>query len=202
MKLYYTPGACSMAPHIALREAGLKFDLEKVDLKEKKTETGAKYLEVNPKGSVPALKRDDGQVMTEVAVVLQYIADQKPDAKLAPKQGAPDRYKLKEWLNFVSSEVHKGLSPMFHPAMNDGWKKAVFENADRRFGYLANHLEKNPYLLGNQYSVADSYLFTILGWTKHFNYDLGKFPVLKAYVDRIAARPAVQAAMKAEGLVK
>jgi glutathione S-transferase len=202
MKLYFFPGACSLSPHIALREAGFKFDLEKVDLKAKKTAGGEDYLAVNPKGYVPALRLDDGQVLTEAANIVQYIADRKPEAKLAPAAGTPQRYKLQEWLNFLATEVHKGTSPLFNPATPDSWKEVVKENLGKRYEFVAKHLAKQPYLMGETFSVADGYLFTLLNWTKFVNIDLGKWPALKAYYDRVAARPAVQEALAAEGLVK
>jgi glutathione S-transferase len=202
MKLYFVPGACSLSPHIAMREAGLKFDMEKVDLKAKKTASGGDYLAVNPKGYVPALTLDNGQTLTEAAAIVQYIADQKPAAKLAPAAGTPERYKLQEWLNFLATEVHKGTTPLFNPATPDSWKLVVTETLGRRYDYLAKHLEKQPFLMGQDFSVADGYLFTLLNWTKFVGIDLGKWPVLKAYSERVAARPAVQEALKAEGLLK
>ncbi len=202
MKLYFSPGACSLSPHIALREAGMAFDLEKVDLKAKTLANGADYKAVNPKGYVPALTLDDGRTLTEVAAVVQYVADKKPEAKLAPPSGTAERQKLQEWLNFLATEVHKGTSPLFNPATPDAWKQIVLGKLGERYDYLAKHLEKQPYLMGQNFSVADGYLFTLLNWTNFLKIDLGKWPVLKAYYDRVAARPKVQEAMKAEGLVK
>lgn len=202
MKLYFFPGACSLAPHIALREAGLKFDTEKVDLKAKKTASGADYLAVNPKGYVPALTLDNGQTLTEAGAIVQYIADQKPDAKLAPAHGTPERYKLQEWLNFISTEIHKGTTPLFNPATPDAYKAMATETLGKRYDYLSKHLEKNQFLLGQQFTVADGYLFTVLNWGKFVGIDIGKWPVLKAFQDRVAARPKVQDALKAEGLMK
>lgn len=202
MKLYYLPGACSLAPHIALREAGFAFDLDKVDRNTKQTAGGEDYNAVNPKGYVPALKLDDGQVLTEASTIVQYVADRKPEAKLAPPNGAPARYRLQEWLNFLAAEVHKGTSPLFNPAIPDAWKKVVTDTLGKRYDYLAKHLGQQPFLMGHDFSVADGYLFTLLNWTKFVNIDLGKWPALKAYYDRVAARPAVQAALKAEGLIK
>ena len=202
MKLYYMPGACSLSPHIALREAGFDFELVKVDGKTKKTATGADFTAVNGKGYVPALELDNGKVLTEAAAIVQYIADKKPDAKLAPANGTDERYALQEWLTFISSEVHKGTSPLFYPQTPEAWKPVVIEKLKGRYDYLAKHLEKNPYLLGASFSVADAYLFTVLNWTNFVGIDLGPWPALKAYQERIAARPAVQAALKAEGLLK
>ena len=202
MKLYYTPGACSLSPHIALREAGLQFETEEVDLGNKKTKSGTDYRAVNPKGSVPALQLDNGQVLTEAATIVQYIADKKPEAKLAPAAGTIDRYRLQEWLNYIATEIHKGISPLFNPKIPDGWKQVMIDALAARFDFLVKSLERKPYLMGDTFTVADGYLFTILGWTQYMNIDLGKWPTLKAYVDRIAARPAVRAALKAEGLAK
>ncbi len=202
MKLYFSPGACSLAPHIALREAGLPFETEEVDLGSKKTKNGADYRAVNPKGSVPALELDNGQVLTEAAIVLQYIADKKPEAKLAPPPGTLERYRLQEWLNYIATEVHKGFSPLFNSKIPEAWKQVVMDALATRFDFLTKSLERKPYLTGGAFTVADGYLFTILGWTTYVNIDLGNWPLLKAYVDRVAARPAVRAALKAEGLAK
>jgi glutathione S-transferase len=203
MELYYFPGACSLACHIALREAGFTFDIEKVDTKAKKTETGADYLAVNPKAYVPTLALDNGQRLSEAAVILQYIADQKPDAKLAPAPGTPERYRLLEWLNFIATELHKGHTPLFcHASLPDASKQVFKDDLAMRFDYLATELERKPYLLGDQFTVADAYLFTVLNWPRYVGIDIGKWPALKAYQQRVGARPAVQAAMKAEGLIK
>ncbi|MCK6452816.1 MAG: glutathione transferase GstA [Alphaproteobacteria bacterium] len=202
MKLYYIPGACSLSPHIVLREAGLSFDLVKVDGKTKKTDSGADFNAINPKSYVPVLELDDGQRLTEGAVIVQYIADRKPDAKLAPAAGTPDRYRLQEWLNFIASEVHKGFSPLFNPQLPEAWKTVVVDRLGTRFDHLSKHLEKNQYLMGSAFGVADAYLFTVLNWTKFVGIDLGKWPVLQAYSARIAARPSVQQALAAEGLLK
>jgi glutathione S-transferase len=202
MKLYYTPGACSLSPHIALREAGLAFELEQVDLGSKRTKSGADYKAVNAKGSVPALQLDDGQVLTEGSAVVQYIADRAPAKKLAPPAGAIDRYRLQEWLNYVASEVHKGFSPLFNPKASEEWKQVVKDALAAKFDFLSKKLDGHTYLMGDGYSVADGYLFTILTWAKPMGIDLAKWPVLKAYSDRVAKRPAVQAALQAEGLAK
>jgi glutathione S-transferase len=203
MKLFYTPGACSLSPHIALREAGLDFDLEKVDLGTKKTAGGADFKTINPKGYVPALQLDNGEVLTEAAVIVQYIADKAPQKKLMPAAGTPEHYRAQEWLNYIAAEIHKGVSQLFNPKMPDGFKQTVKEAVlPPKFDFLTKALEGRSYLLGESFSVADGYLFTILSWTGHVGIDLGKWPVLKAYSDRVAARPAVQAALKAEGLAK
>ncbi len=201
MKLFYMPGACSLAPHIALREAGLPFDLEVVD-RSKKTGSGADYWTINPKGAVPAVKLDDGQVLTEAGVIQQYIADKVPAKKLAPAAGTPERYRLQEWLNYIASELHKGIGQLFNPAMPDDYKEAVKKGlAARQFAYLEKALAGRDYLLGD-FTIADGYAFTVLNWTKLHKMDLTAFPNVVAYMQRVAARPAVQAAMSAEGLLK
>lgn len=198
MKLYYTPGASSLPVHIALREAGLAFEAETVDLGSKKTASGADFLAINPKGYVPALVLDDGQVLTEGAVLLQYVADRNPGAGLAPAAGTTARYRLMEWLHFLATEVHKNYSPLFNPKATEDWKTFARAAIDRRLGLVAKALEHSPYLLGEHYGVADCYLFTILGWSKWVNVDLAKWPVFEAYSARIAARPAVVATLAAE----
>ncbi len=200
MKLYYSPGACSLSPHIALREAGIAFEAEKVDLGSKKTESGADYKAINPKGYVPALKLDDGQVLTEGPAIVQYIADQKPGSKLAPASGTPARYRLQEWLNYITSELHKSVGSLFNSKMPKEWQDQVKEGIAGRFDFLSKQLEGKSYLTGDTFTVADGYLYTILTWTGHLGIDLGKWPVLNAYVERVSQRPAVQAALKAEGL--
>ena len=201
MKLYYMPGACSPAPHIALREAGLSFDLEKVE-RSKKTQSGADYLAVNAKGSAPALGLDDGQVLTEAAVIQQYITDKAPGKKLAPAAGTSEHYRLQEWLNYIASEVHKGIGQLFNPAMPDDYKEAVKKGlATKQFPYLDKALAGRNYLLGD-FTVADGYLFTVLNWTNFHKIDLSAFPNITAFMKRVAERPAVQDAMKAEGLLK
>jgi glutathione S-transferase len=200
MKLYYSPGACSHAPHILLREAGLDFTIEKVDLAEKKTETGADYKKINPHGYVPALQLDNGAVVTEVAVINQYIADRVPAKKLAPANGTPERYTLQSWLNFISSEVHKQLAPMFNPKLPDEYKTILKEKLATRFDTINAHLSKNTFVLGDSFTAPDAYLYTVLNWAKYFAIDLAKWPAIKSFMDRVAARPSAQAAAKAEGL--
>jgi glutathione S-transferase len=201
MNLYYSPGACSLAPHIAMREAGIPVELKKVDLKAKQYE-GGDYKQINGKGYVPAVKTDDGTVLTECPVILQYIADQKPDAGLAPKAGTMDRYKLQEMLNFTTSELHKGMGTFFNPALTDEWRKAATDRLTLRLDWLAKQLEGKQYVMGDKFSVADAYVFTILNWAGPSKFDMGKWPVLQEYHKRVAARPKVQEALKAEGLVK
>ncbi|MGH6962651.1 MAG: glutathione transferase GstA [Dongiaceae bacterium] len=202
MKLYFSPGACSLAPHIALREAGFKFDTEQVDLATKKTKSGADYRQVNPKGYVPALQLDNGEVLTEVPVILQYIADQKPESGLVPKAGTMERYRTQEWLNFVTSELHKGFGALFNPAVPDAYRTIAIDKVGQRLDFLAGKLDGKQYLQGDRFTAPDAYLFTILGWAPYLKVSLDKWPALGAYSGRVAARPAVQAALKAEGLVK
>jgi glutathione S-transferase len=202
MKLFYSPGACSLSPHIAPREAGIAFTMHKVDLKAKKIESGEDYNGVNGKGYVPALQLDNGQTLTEGPAIVQYIADQKPASGLAPPAGTMERYKLQEWLNFVSSELHKAMGSFFNPAQTPEWKEAVKVTLSRRLDWLAKQLDGKQYLMGDKFSVADAYLFTVLGWAKHTGFDLSKWPAIEQYEARVGARPKVVEAMKAEGLVK
>ncbi len=201
MKLYYSPGACSLSPHIALREAGLAFDLVRVDLATRKTETGDDFRTVNPNGYVPVLILDDGAVLMEGPAIVQYVADQAPGKHLAPENGTLPRYRLQSLLNFISTELHKSFTPLFNPAASEDWKQAARDVIAERLTYLQGQMA-GPYLLGEQFSVADGYLFTVLGWCKYVNFDLSPWPRLGEYLGRIAARPAVLEALKAEGLVK
>jgi glutathione S-transferase len=202
MKLYYSPGACSLSPHIALQESGLKYQAVKADLKTKTTEGGGDYKTKNPLGYVPALELDDGTLLIEGPAIVQYIADKAPEKHLAPANGSMDRYKMQSWLNFVSTEMHKGFSPLFNPAMPDDAKKLAKEKLASRFAHLDKHFGAHDYLMGKSYSVADGYLFTVLNWTKPTGIDLSPYPNLTKYHGRVGARPAVQGAMKAEGLIK
>jgi glutathione S-transferase len=200
MKLYYSPGACSFSPHVVLHESGLSFGIEKVDLKTKKTETGADYDAINPKSYVPALVMDNGELLTEGPAIVQYVADLVPDRKLAPPAGTLERYRLQEWLNYISSEIHKGFGPFFNLKATEDLKVATRERLIRRFGFAASALEGKDYLMGGTFTVADAYLFIMLRWTRSFGMDLSQWLVLREYYGRIAARPAVAAALKAEGL--
>ena len=202
MKLYYAPGACSLSPHIVLRESGLPFDLEQVDNKEKKTKSGQNFWDVNPKGQVPVLELDEGGRLTEGPVIVQYLADKKPGSGLAPACGTPERYRVQEWLNFTTSELHKSFGPIFRPTTPDEYKKISKENLGKRFDWLDKQLAGRPYLTGDKFTVADAYLFTVLRWSSRVDIDLAKWPNIKAYVDRVATRPKVREAMQAEGLIQ
>lgn len=202
MKLYYSPGACSLASHITLYETGLPFEIDRLIKTTKMTVGGENYMQVNPKGYVPAIKLDDGRVLTESAVVLQYIADQKPDSGLAPKAGTMERYRLQEWLTFISSEIHKSFSPMFNKDAAEEVKSYARNMLSKRLVYAETQLANKSYLMGDHFTVADAYFFVVMNWSKIVGFDLTPFPHIKEYLARIAARPAVQAAMKAEGLLK
>lgn len=202
MKLYFSPGACSLSPHIALREAGLPFDLEQVDNAAKKLKNGGgDYLAVNPKGYVPALGLDDGQLLTEGAVIVQFVADQRPDKKLAPPVGTLARVRLQEWLNFIATELHKAFGPINHPKANDELKQALKQRLAARFEVLARGLEGKSFLLGDTFTVADGYAYyTLRNLRKLDEVALQASPVLSAYFERIGGRPAVRDALAAEGL--
>jgi len=200
VKLYYGPGTCALSPHIVLSELGLPHELVKVSTKTRKMEDGGDYLEVNPKGYVPTLELDDGQRLTEGPAIVQYLADRVPSAGLAPANGTMERYRLQEWLNFITSEIHKQFSPMFSPATPEEVKEGLRTKLAGRFDWLNRQLEGKEYLMGDRFTVADAYLFTVLRWSPFTGIDLGKWPVLAQYVARVGARPQVRAAMKAEGL--
>jgi len=202
MKLYFAPGACSLSPHIVLLEAGLDHTTEKVDFRSKLTAAGVDFKTINPKGAVPALQLNDGSVLTEGAVIVQYLADLVPAKQLAPAAGTMERYRLMETLNFIASELHKGYSPLFNPASSDAAKDAAMTALQPKISFLAKQLGDKDYLAGKQFSVADAYLFTVLSWSSHVNLSLANWPNLEAYLSRVAARPAVHAALLAEGLIK
>ncbi len=201
MKLYYAPGACSLSPHIVLREADRRFDLERVDLKTHRTASGVDYRTINPKGYVPALQFD-GQILTEGPAIVQYIADLAPDARLAPPNGTFARYHLQEWLNFISTELHKQFSPLIDPRTPESYAAILRSKIGERFLYLETVLVDRAFLMGESFTVADAYLFTMLQWCAPNGIDLGLYPNLDAYESRIAARPAVEAAMAAEGILE
>lgn len=201
MKLYYSPGACSMAPHIILRELGKKFELEKVDIGAKKTSSGKDFWKVNGKGYVPTLELKKGEVLTEVSTILQFLADKAKATKILPKAGTMARYRTMEMLNFVASELHKGIGGLFNPAMPEDGKKAIKDRVGKRLDYFDGVLAKNKFITGKTFSVADAYAFTVINWCNKVGIDLGQWKNIPAYMVRIAARPAVQATMKAEGLI-
>lgn len=199
MKLYYTPGACSQAPNIVLREAGMAFELARVDLASKTLETGEDYRTVNPKGSVPALLLDDGEVLTENAVVLQYIADRALGSGLIPAFGTFERYRLLEWLNYIATELHKGFGPLFNPATSEEAKAATRELIGKKLDFVEERLGAGPHLTGEPFTVADAYLFAILGWTRMHHIDLERWPGLAAFRRAVMQRPAVKTALHSEG---
>jgi glutathione S-transferase len=200
MKLYYAPGACSLSPHIALLEAGLPYDLVKVDLRAKKLENGDDFLKVNPKGQVPALVLDSGELITEGPVIVQRIADHAPAKNLAPSRDSAERYKLQEWLTYINSEIHKNIGPLFNPALSDEAKGVFKDRAMGKFKYVDSKLAGQDYLMGKQFNVADGYLFVMLRWAENMKFDLSGLNNLLAYKDRIAARPQVNEALVKEGL--
>jgi glutathione S-transferase len=202
MKLYYSPGACSLSPHITLLEAGLPYDLVKVDLKAKKLENGDDYLKVNPKGQVPALGLDSGELVTEGPVIVQMIADKAAAKNLAPARDSAERYRLQEWLNFITTELHKNFGPMFSPVLSDDAKAFFKDRVMAKFKYIDGQLAGRDYLMGKQFTVADGYLFTMLFWAERMKFDLAALPNLVAYKARVAARPKVQEALTKEGLMK
>jgi glutathione S-transferase len=197
MKLYYAPGACSLASHIALEAVGVPYELVRVDLREHKTASGQDYYAINAKGYVPALELDDGERLTENAVVLQYIADRKPGT-IAPAFGGMPRYHVMEWLNFIATELHKGVGPLWKPSTTESQRMDVLQALGRRLDYIANALRDRKFLSGEQFTIADAYLFTILNWRKALRFDLDRWPALAQYQDRVGALPAVQKAMAAE----
>ena len=200
MKLYYSPGTCALSPHIVAHELSLPITLVKVDLKSKLTENGEDYRKINPNGYVPAVVFEDGKQLTEGPAIVQYLADLKPEHHLAPPAGSFDRYRLQQWLNFITSEIHKGFSPLFNPTFPENAKTVVKNQLVSRIDTVADHLAKQPYLIGEQFTVADAYLFVTLGWCSHVGIDLSRWPVLKSYVEKIANRPAVRKAMQEQGL--
>lgn len=203
MKLYYTPGACALSPQIALREAGLNFNMVRVDLKEHKLfDTKSDYYAINPKGAIPALELDNGNILTEGPAIVQYIADQVPQKNLAPANGTLDRTKLQEFLNYITSELHKGIGGLFNPAMPEEFRAVTRAMVQKKYAYIDNLLSKSSYLMGNDYSVADSYLYNVTRWTAYdsIKVDLSMYKNLTAFMIRMNARPSVQAALQAEGL--
>jgi glutathione S-transferase len=201
MKLYYSPGVCSLAPHILLREAGLSFELEKVDTETRRTEKGADYLAINPNGYVPALEIEPGLVLTEGPAIMQYIADKASEARLVPASGM-ERYRLLSWLNFITSEIHKGFSPLFKKDMPAEAKTIFKDQLAKRFDHVEQRLAQHPYLLDSGFSAADAYLYVTSGWSPFVGINLERWPGLIAFRKRVEARESVQAARRAEGLLK
>lgn len=202
MKLYYGPGACSLAPHIVAREAGIALTLDRVDWKNGKFESGELLANVNPKGYVPVIRLDDGSTFTETGAMIQYLADRNPASKLAPALGTMERYRLMEWINYISTELHKGFGPLWKADNPQSVKDATLAALNKRFAYLDAHFDKHQYLLGDTFTAADAYLFTVVNWKNFLNVDTSAYPNLNAFMTRVAARPHVQEALKAEGLVK
>ena len=202
MKLYYSPGACSLSPHIAMREAGLPFELVLASTKTHKLQDGTDYYGINPKGYVPLLELDNGERLSEGPAIVQYIADQVPEKKLAPPNGTMARYRLQEWLNFITAEIHKSFSPLFNAAMPDDGKAVYRAKAVQRLGWVDEQLAGRDYLMGDTFSVADPYLFVVAGWSQRVDVDISSLERLGAFMQRMAARPAVHEARLAEGLIK
>ena len=209
MKLYFSPGACSLSPHIVLNELGLPFQVERVDTKNNKTASGRTYSEITPKGAVPALELDNGQVLTEGAVIVQYLADLKPEKKLLPPAGSFERVRAQEWLNYIATDIHKGFGPIFGAArlvQNAEGQSQLKANAKdalgKRFDYISERLGSSPYLLGSDFSVLDAYLFTVLNWSNYVELDLSRWPKLTAYMERVKSRESTKKALQAEGLNK
>jgi glutathione S-transferase len=202
MKLYFAPGACSLSPHIVLNEAGIKADLIKINTKTHQMADGGDFYAINPKGYVPVLELDSGQRLTEGPAIVQYLADQRPASGLVPAAGSFERSQVHEWLNFISTELHKQFGPLFSPTTPEAYKTILIDKIGGRFDWLTKELQGKDYLMGKQFTVADAYLYTILRWTQHVGIDLAKWPVLAAYASRVAARPKVQETLVAEGLAK
>ncbi|HEY1891021.1 MAG TPA: glutathione transferase GstA [Steroidobacteraceae bacterium] len=202
MKLFYSTGACSLSPHIVAEEAGIELQLQKVDMKTKTISTTGDFFAVNPKGYVPALQLDDGEVLTEGPTIAQYLADLKPEKGLAPRAGTMDRYRLQEWLGYINSELHKSYSPLFRPDLPPETRAERLAYLNKRYALVEKHLADRSYLLGDHFTAADAYLFTVTNWAGTVKLDLSPFPNVRAFQERVAARPAVKAAMKAEGLTK
>ena len=201
MKLFYSPGACSLSPHIVASEAGIALKLEKVDLQTKLTEGGADFTKVNPKGYVPALQLDNGEFLTEGVAIVQYLADQKPAAQLAPAAGTLDRYRLQEMLTYINSEIHKSFGRLFNPTVTEAVRSETITYLQRRYALIEQKLGAHKFLLGDHFTAADAYLFTVTNWAEHLKVDLSQFPKLQAFQKVVSARPAVQQALRAEGLL-
>ena len=201
MKLYFSPGACSLSPHIILQESGLAFTIEKVDMRSKQTASGADYMSINPTGYGPALETDEGVLLTEGPAIVQYLADKVPEKNLAPANGTIERYQVMSWLTFIGTEMHKNYSFLFNPAASDEAKENAKQNLIKRYTYVEQMLAGREYLVGDQFSVADGYLFVVTNWAAFLKFDLSAYPNVAAFQQRIGSRPAVQKALKAEGLL-
>jgi glutathione S-transferase len=201
VKLYYTPGACSLAPHIVASEAGIRLELEKVDLQTKVTAGGLDFSKINPKSYVPTLQLDNGEILTEGPAIVQYLADQKPASQLAPAPGTLNRYRLQEMLNYINSEIHKSFSRLFNPSVTPAVREEAVAHLLKRYALIEQQLGSHKFLLGDHFTVADAYLFTVTSWADHVNVDLSPFPKLQAFQTAVSARPAVQEALRAEGLI-
>jgi glutathione S-transferase len=202
MKLYFAPGACSLSPHIVLREAGQPVELVQVDLREKKTKDGKDFTQINPKGQVPVLETDDGEVLTEGPVIVQYVGDKAPATKVVPAAGTKERYRVQEWLNFITSELHKNFGPIFRPTTPDAYKAISKETLINRLKWVDGKLAGKQYLMGDTFTAPDAYLYVMTRWADRIELDTSGMPNLKAFQARVAARPKVQEALKAEGLIK
>jgi glutathione S-transferase len=201
MKLFYYPGACSLSPHIVACEAGINLDLEKVDLQKKVTAAGLDFLKINPKGYVPALQLDNGEILTEGPAIVQYLADQKPASQLAPAAGTPDRYRLQEMLSYLNSEIHKTFSPLFNPTVTPETRSEKIAYLNKRYALIEQQLTSHKFLMGDHFTAADAYLFTLTSWADHLKVDLSQFPKVQAFQKTVSARRAVQDALRAEGLI-
>jgi glutathione S-transferase len=202
MKLYFAPGACSQAPHIVLHELGLSHDAARVNFPSKTLDDGTSYLQVNPKGAVPALELDGGEVLTENAVIMQYLGDRAGSPELLPPLGDFRRYRVLEWVNYIATELHKGFGPLWNPASAPEWKAATRELVGKKFDYVEGRLGDGPYLMGERFTIADAYLFVILGWTTMHDIDLARWPNLTAFRERVMQRPAVRHVLQFEGLLE
>ena len=202
MKLYFAPGACSLSPHIVASETGEKVDLIQVDLQKKLTKDGADFTKINPKGQVPVLQTDDGKTLTEGPVIVQYLGDKSPASKVVPAAGSADRYKVQEWLNFISTELHKSFGPMFRPTTPDAYKQISKDTIGNKFKYVDSQLAGKQYLMGDTFTAPDAYLYVMTRWAKRMEMDLTQWPNLKAFNERVEARPKVREALKAEGLLQ
>lgn len=200
MKLYYSPGACSLAPHIVAYEAGLEIEFDRVDLNTQTTASGGRFGKINPKGSVPALALQDGGVLTEVSVILEYLADRVPDRRLLPQTGSMERYRVQEWVGFIGTELHKGFDPLWDGLMPDVARRLAVQYLQRRLSYLDSCLAGRSFLVGNEFTVADAYCFTILNWARFHRIDLSKYAAVQAFMQDVSNRPMVRKAMEAEGL--